>query len=87
MPRAASWNHPLRAWRLSQRWSRETLATLLQGLGRQAKARTLEAIENGFRRPSFELCEAIETLSGGKLCARDLRKHPLRDEAAQDEAA
>lgn len=72
--------HPLKEWRKAKGWSRETLAKLASALAPEhaIKARSLEAIENSYRRPCYELCVAFQNVTADDVTVDELRRHPLK---------
>lgn len=76
--------HPWRTWRKASEYSYEKLAALVSTLlGRTVGHRYLEAIETGWRRPSYELAEAIERLSNHACLIEQAMKWPLRPNASR----
>lgn len=71
-------DHPLRRWRKSKGYTTTELSELLRSTGVEFKPRSIIAVESGYRHPAYEVCEAIETLSGKVVSIAELRHWPLR---------
>jgi hypothetical protein len=72
--------HPLKIWRTSPErgFSPRDVSALLEARGLAFKERTVIAVEDGWRLPSYKVCEAIEEISHGAITVPQLRHWPLR---------
>ena len=70
--------HPFRRWREKAGYSAETAAAMIRAKGRQVSKRYLDAIETSQRRPAYETCEAMQSLTEGVVTVAALRHWPLR---------
>ncbi len=57
--------HPFRTWRLAQKLSYEMVCKLAAAFGRELGYRYVEAIEVGYRRPSYDVAKVLSRVSGG----------------------
>jgi hypothetical protein len=75
--------HPFRRWREKAGYSADVAAAMIRAKGRQVSKRYLDAIETSQRRPAYETCEAMQSITEGAVTVAALRHWPLRvpDEA------
>ena len=79
--------HPFRRWREKVGYSADTAAAMIRAKGRQVSKRYLDAIETSQRRPSYETCEVMQSITEGAVTVAALRHWPLRvpeDRASPD---
>jgi len=69
--------HPLREWRSEKHFTREQLAGMVAANGGQMHARFLEAIENGWRHPGYDLAVILEKITGVSVAT--LKGYPLKN--------
>jgi len=71
--------HPLRRWRKNRKYTTLDISHLLKARGVEFKRRSLLAVEDGWRRPAYDVCEIIEAITGGVVTVAELRHWPLRE--------
>lgn len=74
--------HPLKAWRTAddRQFSAADVSALIESRGFNFKERTVIAVEDGWRRPKYDVCEVIEKITNGAVTIPQLRHWPLRGE-------
>jgi predicted transcriptional regulator len=72
-------SHPLRKWREARGYSAADVSALLKSRGFEFKKRTITAVEDGWRRPAYDVCEALESITGKAVTIAELRHWPLRE--------
>ncbi len=72
--------HPLKAWRtaVGRAFSARDVSALISARGKKFGARSVVAVEDGWRRPGYDICEAIEEITGGMVTIAQLRHWPVR---------
>lgn len=70
--------HPFRAWRKSKGYSLEHASALIEARGFSFKPRSVLAVEDGWRRFAYDVCEAIEAITDGEVKVSQLRHWPMR---------
>lgn len=70
--------HPLRKWREDQSYSTQDVSSLITSRGEPFKPRSVLAVEDGWRHPSYEVCKIIESITGNTVTVEQLRHWPLR---------
>lgn len=75
--------HPFRQWRLGEEEKVDvpTACRLAKSYDPSISLaeRTLEAVERGHRRPSYEICHALSKVTRGKVSAHAIRTYPYDD--------